>query len=87
MSTNANGTGSGAGSTTTSQAPQSTAVVAPKGFRSQLQLLLQGWQTALPDGSALTIDTDFFGKKRNAMKPYAGPFENPVQPGERLKLW
>ena len=30
-----------------------------------------------PDGSALKIDTDYFGKPRNETNPTAGPFENP----------
>lgn len=30
-----------------------------------------------PDGSPLKIDTDYFGKPRNAKNPTAGPFENP----------
>ncbi len=30
-----------------------------------------------PDGSAVKIDTDYFGKPRNAASPTAGPFENP----------
>lgn len=29
------------------------------------------------DGSPLTINTDYFGKPRNAARPTAGPFENP----------
>lgn len=29
------------------------------------------------DGSALKVSTDFFGKKRSAVKPTPGPFENP----------
>ncbi len=32
-----------------------------------------------PDGSQLTIDTDYFGKKRPSLKPYAGPVEDPLQ--------
>ena len=37
-----------------------------------------------PDGSALTIDTDFTGKKRDSDNPVAGPFEN-LKSG-RLKI-
>jgi hypothetical protein len=33
--------------------PSSTPVVAPKGFRQDLQQMLQGWQTAIPSGSAI----------------------------------
>jgi hypothetical protein len=36
-----------------------------------------------PDGSSLTIDIDYFGKKRNANKPNAGPFE----PGNNFIVW
>jgi len=41
-----------------------------------------------PDGSPLTIDTDYFGNKRNPKMPSAGPFENPVAGKQlRLKVW
>ena len=30
-----------------------------------------------PDGSALTIDTDYFGSQRDPAHPSPGPFENP----------
>ena len=55
---NAGSKGSNAGNTAGGgqSTPQSTAVVAPKGFRLALQQMLQGWQTAIPDGSALTIN-------------------------------
>ncbi len=47
--------------------------------------------TGLPyenaDGSPLKIDTDYFGKKRNAASPTPGPFENPGQGELNLKLW
>ncbi len=33
--------------------PTSTAVVAPKGFRQDLQQMLQGWQTAIPSDSTM----------------------------------
>ncbi len=39
-----------------------------------------------PDGSPLKIDTDFFGRRRNAASPAAGPFENPGKGPLRLKL-
>jgi alpha-N-arabinofuranosidase len=39
------------------------------------------------DGSPLTIDTDYFGVKRNAAGPSAGPFENPGQGDLQLKVW
>jgi len=37
------------------------------------------------DGSALRIDTDYFGKKRDASNPFPGPFEVPVS-GE-VRVW
>ena len=39
------------------------------------------------DGSAVIIDTDYFGKKRNAAGPSAGPFESPGQEEMKLKVW
>jgi alpha-N-arabinofuranosidase len=40
-----------------------------------------------PDGSSCRIDTDFFGKKRNATNPYPGPFELPEGGEQILKIW
>jgi len=40
-----------------------------------------------PDGSPLTIDMDYFGAKRKAARPTAGPFENPGQGELKLKVW
>ncbi|NUP85607.1 MAG: hypothetical protein HUU30_07615 [Burkholderiaceae bacterium] len=40
-----------------------------------------------PDGSPLTIETDYFGKKRDATRPTAGPFENAAAGPQRLKVW
>jgi len=40
-----------------------------------------------PDGSPLTIDTDYFGRKRNKANPSAGPFENPGDGEVKLKVW
>ncbi len=40
-----------------------------------------------PDGSPLTVDTDYSGKKRNATSPAAGPFENPGSGKLKLKVW
>jgi alpha-N-arabinofuranosidase len=37
------------------------------------------------DGTPLAIDTDYFGKKRDASNPFPGPFETPVN-GE-VKVW
>jgi len=38
-----------------------------------------------PDGSPLRIDTDYFGKPRNAANPTVGPFEAPA--GGSIKVW
>jgi alpha-N-arabinofuranosidase len=40
-----------------------------------------------PDGSPYRIDTDYFGKKRNAANPFPGPFELPAGGKQNLKLW
>lgn len=40
-----------------------------------------------PDGSPLQIDADYFGKKRNAKNPTAGPFENPGAGRLLLKVY
>ncbi|MCX5643760.1 MAG: right-handed parallel beta-helix repeat-containing protein [Phycisphaerae bacterium] len=40
-----------------------------------------------PDGSPLTVDTDYFGAKRNATTPCPGPFENPGQGDLQIKVW
>jgi hypothetical protein len=40
-----------------------------------------------PDGSPLTIDTDYFGRKRNKANPSAGPFENTGDGELKLKVW
>ena len=40
-----------------------------------------------PDGSSLTIDTDYFGNKRNASNPSVGPFENLEVGDIKLRLW
>jgi alpha-N-arabinofuranosidase len=39
------------------------------------------------DGSPLAIDSDYFGKKRNIVSPFAGPFENPGQGELKFKVW
>jgi len=39
------------------------------------------------DGSALKIDTDYFGKTRSHKNPSAGPFENAGQGRLSLKVW
>jgi len=40
-----------------------------------------------PDGTPLTVDTDYFGRKRNTAVPSPGPFENPGQGRLILKVW
>jgi len=40
-----------------------------------------------PDGSAYRLDTDYFGKKRNADNPFPGPFETPEGDKQMLKVW
>ena len=39
-----------------------------------------------PDGSPLAIDRDFFGARRSATLPTAGPFENPGAGLLKLRL-
>ena len=39
------------------------------------------------DGSRLVIDSDYFGKKRKAAAPSAGPFEDPGHGSLKLKVW
>jgi hypothetical protein len=66
----------------------------PDGFKTsavstatlgEAQLVKQGFTN--PDGSPLMIDTDYFGKKRDAAKPSVGPFENPGSGTTNLKVW
>ncbi len=40
-----------------------------------------------PDGTAIKIDRDYFGKKRSELNPSAGPFENPGKGRLRFKVW
>ncbi len=40
-----------------------------------------------PDGSPYRIDTDYFGRKRDPANPFPGPFENPGQGEQVLKVW
>ncbi|HTN08721.1 MAG TPA: right-handed parallel beta-helix repeat-containing protein [Agriterribacter sp.] len=40
-----------------------------------------------PDGTALSIDTDITGKKRNAAQPTPGPIENPGNGVVKIKVW
>lgn len=39
------------------------------------------------DGSPMTIDTDYFGKRRNEKRPTAGPFETPGACPITLTVW
>jgi len=39
------------------------------------------------DGSPVSIDSDYFGNKRNVASPFAGPFENPGAGVLKLKVW
>ncbi len=40
-----------------------------------------------PDGTEITIDTDYFGNLRNKKTPSAGPFEKPGNGKIKLKIW
>jgi len=40
-----------------------------------------------PDGSPLKIDTDYFGRKRNADNPFPGPFETLKDGKQEIKVW
>jgi alpha-N-arabinofuranosidase len=40
-----------------------------------------------PDGTPLKLDTDYFGRPRDAEKPLPGPFENAVPGLLKLKVW
>jgi alpha-N-arabinofuranosidase len=40
-----------------------------------------------PDGKAYRIDTDYFGNKRNAKNPYPGPFDEPKEGKQLIKVW
>jgi alpha-N-arabinofuranosidase len=40
-----------------------------------------------PDGSALNLDQDYFGKKRSKTNPSAGPFERPATGSASLRIW
>ncbi len=39
------------------------------------------------DGTAITLDVDYFGNRRNAAKPGAGPFGNAKEGSGRIKVW
>jgi alpha-N-arabinofuranosidase len=40
-----------------------------------------------PDASDYCIDTDYFGRKRDAANPFPGPFEYPGKGRRSLKVW
>jgi alpha-N-arabinofuranosidase len=40
-----------------------------------------------PDGKSFTLDTDYFGEKRDANHPSCGPFEEPGSGRVKLKVW
>ena len=40
-----------------------------------------------PNGSPYRIDTDYFGRKRNAANPFPGPFELPMGGRQVLRVW
>ena len=40
-----------------------------------------------PDQTPYRLDTDYFGKKRNAESPAAGPFQFTSKKGIRIKVW
>jgi len=40
-----------------------------------------------PDGSPYRIDTDYFGNKRNTNNPYPGPFNEPKEGKQLIKVW
>jgi alpha-N-arabinofuranosidase len=40
-----------------------------------------------PDGTAIRVNTDYFGKPRNEANPTPGPFENPGAGKVVLKVW
>jgi hypothetical protein len=39
------------------------------------------------DGTAITIDNDYFGQKRTSGKPLPGPFEKSVKGATSMKVW
>jgi alpha-N-arabinofuranosidase len=40
-----------------------------------------------PDGTPLKLDTDYFGKRRNAGNPFPGPFEAIKDGKQEVKVW
>jgi alpha-N-arabinofuranosidase len=41
----------------------------------------------LPDGTAMKIDTDYFGEKRNSNNPFPGPFDISETKTQTIKIW
>ena len=74
--------GGSAGSSTTTAAsgtiPAATAVVAPKGFRQDLQQMLQGWQTVIPSDSTVTSSGGSLTQAAVLAKlqAYLGPYQD-----------
>ena len=40
-----------------------------------------------PDGSRVTIDSDYFGKKHDSEHPASGPFTKPGEGNIRIRVW
>ena len=40
-----------------------------------------------PDGSSMTIDSDYSGKKHDVEHPTSGPFAKPDEGNIRIKVW
>lgn len=51
------------------------------------QAKVSGQNYENPDGSEIVISTDYFGKKRDKIRPTAGPFEKPDKGNNKLKVW
>ena len=79
---NTGASGGTAGSSTTTAAsgsiPTATAVVAPKGFRQDLQQMLQGWQAVVPSGSTVTSSGGSLSQAAVLAKlqAYLGPYQD-----------
>jgi hypothetical protein len=83
LATSSTGTSGGSAgsssSTTTATAgttPASTAVVAPKGIRQDLQQMLQGWQTVVPSGSTMMSSSGSLSQAAvlEQLQAYLGPY-------------
>jgi hypothetical protein len=40
-----------------------------------------------PDGTPITVDQDYLGKKRSETAPFVGPFEELKQGEQVIKVW